>query len=279
MPDRSTGRDALSRRLRELRDDAELRQVDTAELTRISQPTIARFEKGRQVPRPDQVEKLCDAYHASGVDRRELVGMARDLREGNRRVVMRREVGTLQKQFGRILAASALVRTFSPSGIPGLIQTADYCRTLFHADPKLTDDAAAEGVTARLANQAILDDPDAPRQFVMLMPEGSLGWSLLPPASMAAQIEHIAAVARRPNIRIGIIPWGRPSQVLPLHSWQMYDERAVIAGTTTATALLTERADVEAYLKLFRALEQLAVFDDEARLVLVGVADRYRAMM
>jgi len=278
MADRSTGHDALSRRLRELRAAAALRQVDAAELSGISQPTIARFEKGRQIPRPDQVEKLCEAYRAPGVDRRELVGMARDLRHGIRRVVMRREVSSFQRQFGRILAASALVRTFSPNGIPGLLQTAEYCRALFHSPPKLSHDAAEEGIAARLANQAMLDEPNSPRQFVMLLTEGSLGWALLPPAGMADQIDYIAAASSRPNVRVGIIPWGRQSPVLPLHSWQMYDERAVLAGTTTATALLTERADVDAYLALFAELEQLAVYDDAARQLLSNVAATYQAM-
>lgn len=153
-----------------------------------------------------------------------------------------------------------------------------YCRALFHADPKLSHDAAEDGVAARLADQAILDETDSPRRFVMVMPEGSLGWSLLPPAGMADQIDHIAEASKRPNVRVGIIPWGRQSPVLPLHSWEMYDERAVIAGTTTATALLTDRPDIAAYLALFAELDQLAVYDDDARHLLSRVAADYRAL-
>jgi hypothetical protein len=113
---------------------------------------------------------------------------------------------------------------------------------------------------------------------VTLMPEGSLGWALLPPAGMADQVDYIAAMSRHRNMRIGIIPWGRPSSVLPLHSWEIYDERAVITGSITGTTVLTIRADVDAYLDLFAALERLAVYDEDAREILTRVADRYRGL-
>jgi hypothetical protein len=112
----------------------------------------------------------------------------------------------------------------------------------------------------------------------MLMPEGSLGWALLPPAHMADQVDYIAAISQRRNMRIGIIPWGRPSSLLPLHSWEIYDERAVITGSMTGTTVLTARVDVDAYLELFAALEQLAVYDENAREILTGVADCYREL-
>ncbi|MDQ2707326.1 MAG: hypothetical protein M3Z25_06685 [Actinomycetota bacterium] len=68
-------------------------------------------------------------------------------------------------------------------------------------------------------------------------------------------------------------------QTKPLHSWEIYDERAVLAETTTATALLTDRPDINnAYLTLFTELEYLAGYDDDARQLLSPVASRYREM-
>lgn len=170
MPDRTSGGDTLSRKLRELRGAAGLRQVDAAKQAGISQSLIAKFENGRQVPRPDQTAALCQAYRASTQDRRELVQLAEDLREGTRRVAV------------------------------------------------LTDDTA--------------------RRFVILMPEGSLGWALVSAPQMAEQVDHISAMmSQHRNLRIGIIPWGRASPVLPLHSWEVYDDRAVIAGSMTVRQL------------------------------------------
>jgi transcriptional regulator with XRE-family HTH domain len=119
MLDGSAGGDVLSRTLRELREVAGLRQVDAAEQAGISQSLIAKFENGRQVPRPDQVEGLCRAYHASAQDRRGLVQLAEDLREGTRRVVVHRQSAGIQKQIRRVVESSVMVRTFSPSAYPG----------------------------------------------------------------------------------------------------------------------------------------------------------------
>ncbi|MGH3852184.1 MAG: helix-turn-helix domain-containing protein [Pseudonocardiaceae bacterium] len=276
MPDRSSGGDTLSRKLRELREAARLRQVDVAKQAAISQSLIAKFENGRQAPRPDQTENLCRTYNASAQDRRGLVALAEDLSEGTRRVVVHRQYAAVQKQVGRVVESSTLVRTFSPNGIPGLLQTTDYVRALFTTGGAATpaDEAGAE---QRIANQAVLTG-DAARRFVMLMPEGSLGWALLPPVHMAGQVGRIAAMSRRRNMRVGIIPWGRVSSVLPLHSWEIYDERAVITGSMTGTAVLTTSADVAAYLELFATVERLAVYGEDAREILTRVADRYQEL-
>lgn len=77
---------------------------------------------------------------------------------------------------------------------------------------------------------------------------------------------------------MGIVPFGRPARVFPLHSWDLFDQRAVIVGTTTATAILTEPQDVAAYVELTDALERLAVYGQEAREILARVVGRYRSL-
>lgn len=258
--------DELSRRLRELRGG--MRQIDAAAASGISQPAITRFENGRQVPRPDQVEALCSAYVGTPArDRRELLALAKDLRARQRRVVLSKNHAAVQGEIRRAQEASSLIRSFSPSGISGLLQTGGYVRAIFGDTP---------GGQVRLNGQAILDDQA--RNFVFLIPEGSLGWALMPPADMAAQVDHIAVAAQRPNVRIGIIPWGRPAEVLPINSWEMYDERAVWTGTNTGSSVLTELSDIAPYLRLFTEIEALAEWDQKADEILAKVADRYRSL-
>jgi len=275
MPARSTGGDALSRTLRELRDAAGLRQVDAAQRAGVSQALIARFETGRQVPRPDQVEILCAAYGAHGDGRRAAVEMAKDARAGTERVVMHRDVAPAQGRINRIAATATLERTFSPSGLPGLLQTEDYARVLFHAELNLTADAAERALAERLEGQAILETE---HEFGFLIPEGSLGWSLLEPAEMANQIEHLIAFTDRPNVRMGIIPWGHPAPMLPLNSFTMFDDRLVIVGTTTRVAYLTVRTDLDAYDRLYEHLAGYARYGGEARAILATNATRYRSL-
>jgi hypothetical protein len=43
-----------------------------------------------------------------------------------------------------------------------------------------------------------------------------------------------------------------------MHGWDLYDDRAAVVGTETATALITDRRDLEQYEKLFADLAALA---------------------
>lgn len=279
MSDRTTGgRDELSKRLRALRKAAGLSGMEAARLANTTQSKVSRVENGRIVAPPEFVDQLCRLYKASAAERRELVAMARDVKGGTRRLVLSRDSAGIQARIGRIERQSTLVRCFTPSGIPGELQTEAYVRAVFYGSARRNFDGAEAGIAQRLLNQAILDDEHSSRRFVLLMTEGALGWALLPPSEMAAQINHIAAATRRRNVRVGIIPWGRQSAVLPLHSWYLFDARFVVAGAIHGAADLDDPADVAAYVRLTDELEQLAVFDGEARAILARVADRYREL-
>jgi transcriptional regulator with XRE-family HTH domain len=279
MPDRTTGgRDELSQRLRALRKAAGLSGVEAATRAAVTQSKMSRVENGRVVADPEFVDQLARLYGASPAERRDLVAMAKDVKGGTRRLVMSRDSAGLQARLGRIERQSALVRCFSPSGLPGELQTEEYVRAVFYGSARRSVEAAEAGITQRLLNQAILDDEHSPRQFVMILPEGSLGWALLPPPGMAEQVDRLTAATYRRNVRLGIIPWGSQCPVLPLHSWYLFDARFVVTGVTHGAFDLAEPADVDAYVKLTDQLEQYAVFGDEARAILVKVADRYRGL-
>lgn len=94
---------------------------------------------------------------------------------------------------------------------------------------------------------------------------------------MAVQVEHISQVSHLPTVRVGIVPWGVRAHLFPLHGWDLHDDRAVIYGTADATAVLTEPKDVARYVELFEGVAKMAVFGDEAREVLAGIAEDYRS--
>lgn len=272
MAERPRGSDRLSQRLRELRAEQGLRQADAAAAAGMSQSLIAKFETGRQVPKQEHVQALCRTYRASRSEEAELKQIAGDLREENKRVVLRRSPVPAQKRISRILEASAVQRTFSPSGLPGLLQTPAYAQALFRAGGQLAADAD-EAAEARLVSQDALDSD---RQFYFVLPEGSLGWAMLDAEEMALQMDHLIAASRRQNVHLGIIPWGRPCPELPLNSWTEFDERLVIVGTMTRVAHLTARGELDEYHRLFDELNALAVHDDEARAVIAVAAGQYR---
>jgi hypothetical protein len=200
--------------------------------------------------------------------------MARDARARTERVVMHSSRAPVQKRLNRIAETAELERTFSPSGLPALVQTPRYARALFRADDEVPETEVESATAERISGQEILDSGE--HRFGFLMPEGSLGWALLPPADMLVQIEQLIAVADRDNVEVGIIPWGYAAPVLPLNSFTLFDDRLAVVGTTTRVAYLTARTDLDAYKRMYERLVGCAVVGAEARRLLMAVADRYR---
>ncbi len=95
---------------------------------------------------------------------------------------------------------------------------------------------------------------------------------------MATQVAHLVTVAERPHVQLGIVPWTRPVTHPVLHAFQIYDQRAVMVGTETAVAVITDARDIADYETRFEIYAGLADYDDDARRVLRRVADEYRAL-
>lgn len=271
------GKDELSATLLKLRKAAGLSGRLTAERTGFSQAKVSRLERGINVPTEADVTALTDVYAAPAAERRRLVALARDIKAEHRPVVMARShghPGVFQARLSRIEAASAQVRAFAPTAIPGMLQTEPYMRALI-ANRELPAGEVETFVRNRLARQTRLTEPGTPH-FTLITTEAAFGWRLGSRDDMAALAEHVADATRIPDARIGIIPWGVQADRVVLHGWDIYDERAVSYGTTEATAVLTEPRDVGRYLELHAAVERIAVFDDDARAILRRIAAEYR---
>lgn len=264
---------SLSGNLRRLRRQAGLSQVETARASGMSQPAIARFESGLQVPTEMQVRALCRAYRVTPAIRRELANAARDLRSestATRPVLIKGTGWTIQARIGRIEQASTLIRDFQPLIIPGLLQIEEYMRAVF--SQRMTADDRERAIAERLKRQRNLRRE---QQVRWVIPEGALLWQVGGPQVMAAQLNRIAkATTGQP---VGIIPWTTPVDVFPVHGWTVYDQATAVVGTYAGTAFMSG-PDVTALAERFEALERLAVYGAEAAQVITAVADRYRSL-
>lgn len=271
------GKDELSRTLAALRADTDLSTRQVAAVTGFSQAKVSRLERGINVPTEADVGALLDAYRAPANVRKRLVGLARDIKAEHRPVVLARNrssPGVFQARLRRIEEGAARVRAFSPTAVPGLLQTPAYVRALIAARD-LPQAEVERFVANRLHRQELLTRPTTP-QITLITTEGALGWRLGSRKDMAEQVEHIAAMTAHPELRVGIIPWGTRAERVALHAWDIYDDRAVSYGTADATAILTETRDVARYIELHEMVERMAVYGDAARAVLDEIATRYR---
>lgn len=277
MPD---GRDELSATLRRLRADADLSGTEAGKRAGLSQASISRYEHGKFVPSPDDVDALTGVYHAPDGVRRRLRQLASDLREDVQppaRLVISRGASQMQQRVARVEASSVHIRHFHPIAVAGLLQIPDYARAVFASGGDLPPEQVEQALAARMERQRLLDD--AGREFTFVLTEGVLRWQVAGPAVMVAQLDHLTMVSRFPHVRLGVVPWTTTVRVAPMHGFDVYDQRAVIVGTETATAFLTNPHDVAAYLKLFADVEAVAAFAGQARQVLTQATRDYRTLL
>jgi hypothetical protein len=67
------------------------------------------------------------------------------------------------------------------------------------------------------------------------------------------------------TVRLGIIPFEVQFMSAPLHGFAVYDEGEVLVETLTATLTLSEPTEITAYLELFGAYANAAVYGPEVR--------------
>ncbi len=265
-------RERLSALLRQLRDEAGLTGRLAAQRAGFSQSKLSKVENGMLLPSEADVRALCRAYRAGAERRREASDLVTRLRDevDSTRVILQRGAYRKQQEIGRIEAETTLFRDFQPTFILGLVQTPAYVRRVFAGL------AAADGeraVAARLQRQTVLRTTE--KQFDMIMTEGALRWRAGSADLMIEQLDHVAAVAALPNVRLGIIPWTKVTGVFPGHAFHMYDDRLVIVGTLSATASVRDPRDIALYDAMFEKLREAASFGAGAVKVLRRVRSDY----
>lgn len=91
--------------------------------------------------------------------------------------------------------------------VPGLLQTPEYVRAILETHPDVTDGVVNERLAGRLSRQEVLARDDPPPPVVCaLIDQAALMWEIGGPSVMRDQLAHLAAVSRRPNITVQIIP-------------------------------------------------------------------------
>lgn len=93
-------------------------------------------------------------------------------------------------------------------------------------DGEFGEDEVRAAVAARGSRMSALDDES--NQFVLIHTEGALRCQAGSAGVMVEQIEAIVEASRRPNVRIGIIPWTTPVRVFCTHAFHLYDATAAV---------------------------------------------------
>lgn len=263
-------RERLAAGLRDLRQSAGLTGVEAARRARMSQPKISKLETGRLLPSMADLHALLSLYQADRAAREQLLEVADRLHatiESNR-TILRRGAAYRQARLSELEHEATSLRYFSPVVLPGLLQTAEYMRRVFSLE--LSGTELARTIAARQQRQQILYDTT--KRFTFVVTEAALRWGFCPADVMAAQATHIASLATLANVEVGVVFLGAPVDEIPLHGYQIIDDRLARIELEHAVITVTDPRDIATYARLFEAMSRAAEFGQEARsrLALIG---------
>jgi transcriptional regulator with XRE-family HTH domain len=97
------------------------------------------------------------------------------------------------------------LRNWFPSLMDGLVQTGDYSRVILSMGSGVTDDEVEARLAARMKRQLILVRENPPLAW-FLVDEPALRRCVGSAQIMAAQMAHLATMARLPNVTIQVVP-------------------------------------------------------------------------
>lgn len=102
-------------------------------------------------------------------------------------------------------AAATELWIFTPTIVPGLLQTEDYARAVMLGAPRPDPAQIEERVRARMRRQEILSSPDAPMVWAVL-DETILHRSIGSEGTTRAQFAHLLKMGESANVSIQILP-------------------------------------------------------------------------
>ncbi|MGA5468919.1 helix-turn-helix domain-containing protein [Streptomyces arboris] len=189
-----SGRAALGRALKFLREKAGLSLGQLAEKTRYDESYLYRLETGKRLSKLAVMEDLDRFYKTGGL----LVELWK---------VARREVFKDKYKEAARLELSARIMHLFTLGIPGLLQTEEVARALLSGDQETESEAESveEQVIARLGRQQLLYRNPAPTVRIII-DEYGLRRQVGSAEVWEAQLQHLIEIAELPMVTLQVLP-------------------------------------------------------------------------
>lgn len=280
-PNRTSGasnvheaRNALGKRLRELRQQADLNGRQLAELLSWPPSKISKLENGRQTPSDDDIRSWTRATKGESETEALLASLhTLEVRHAEWQRILRTGLRPRQNELAEWDQKTRFFRAFEATVIPGLLQTAEYARARFAEGIRrlnLPNDIN-EAIQGRMKRQEILYRPD--KRFHFVLTEAALRFRLCAPEVMLGQLDRLVSFSALPNVRLGIISFETQYATSPWHGFWLYDNDRVLVETFSAALDLRQPQEIELYGNAFEQLAAVASYGRSARGIINRVID------
>jgi hypothetical protein len=167
-------------------------------------------------------------------------------------------------------AAADRIRSYEAQCVPGLLQTADYARSMIAAvhtgRPRQEVD---DRVHVRLGRQALLTQED-PVQFWCVLDEAALRRPVGGREVMRCQLEHLVRESARPNVTVQVLPMaagehpGMEGSFVIMSFPDAADPDTVYVTIATGGVFQEKPDDVSRYEIIFDRLQKMALSSAES---------------
>lgn len=267
-------RNALGKRLRELRQQANLSGKQLAESLSWPASKISKIENGKQTPTDDDIRAWTNATKAEQQAASLLAALhTLELQHAEWNRLLKSGMKSHQSSLAQRDEKTKLYRGFENTIIPGLVQTPDYARARFaqvvmvHKVPNDINEA----VQARMQRQEMLYRPD--KRFHLVLTEAALRYRLVSIDVMLAQLDRLIALSSMRNVRLGIIHFKTQYVTDPRHGFWLLDNDLVRVETYSAELNLRQPQEIELYSIVFEHLAAVASYGGAARAVIMRVIE------
>ncbi|MFD9966397.1 helix-turn-helix transcriptional regulator [Amycolatopsis sp. NPDC058986] len=197
---------SLAHDLAALRAAAGLNTRDAAKKLGMSAATLNRLENGGKEIEPEHVAALCVVYGVIGPERERLMAMSREQHLPGWWETSGTPLPEQLPALIRFEADATRIVHVSMLRIPGLLQTAEYCRAIMAATGVVGTEREAM-VATRLGRQAVLSKARPPA-YLSIIDEAALRRPVGDRAVMIAQVQHIIDVATtKPHVDVRVVPF------------------------------------------------------------------------
>jgi transcriptional regulator with XRE-family HTH domain len=268
-------RQAVAHRLRGLRKRAGLTVTELASRCGWHYAKTSRIENARTAPSANDIRAWCRACGAED-EVEDLV--AQSLNAESMYTEWRHQVRgglrRLQEDFVQFMRQTRLFKVYSSTLVPGMLQTHGYAAALLSgiADFREISDDGSEAADARVERSRVMHEPG--HRFVLLVEEGVLRHQIGDADAMAAQLGYLLTAGALPSVALGVIPSHTPNRrIRPLETFHIYDDTLVSVELASAELNITQPSEIALYLRAFEQLRELAVYDAQARALILGAIE------
>ncbi|GHC83861.1 transcriptional regulator [Nocardiopsis terrae] len=261
-------RKELASLLRTTRLDRGLSGQELADTLGWSQSKVSKIENRRTRPSQEDVRTWLETCRASAQVLHHGTGLAESALVESRhwRAVHSQGMASGQSGVQALEERSGTVRSFQPSLVPGLLQTAGYARQVLTAVDISGQGDTPQAVAARMRRQEALYDAD--RRFEFTLTESALRWHPHGGEILPAQWDRLLSIATLSNVSLRVLPLHASFGHLQSNGFLLFenaDSPTVIVETFTRELLLTDPDEVDQYREIHTRLTEHALPEDDSR--------------